>query len=219
MTKIRIVVADDHEMVRHGLHLSLDAEPDMAVVGEARNGEEAVRVARETQPDVLLLDVRFGESDGPEVCRAVIEAAPRTSVVMLTSYLQDGLVFRSLVAGAKGYVIKDVELEELKKMVRSVYRGAAVLDPKVTSQVVSTVSGLAASAGRATSPALQAAALSDTDLVVIRSVAEGMTNKQIGQRVHLSPHTIKDRLEKLFTLLGVRSRTEVVAEALRRGLM
>ena len=219
MAKIRVVVVDDHEVVRHGLRISLDLEPDMAVVGEARTGEEAVKVARETQADVVLLDVRLGEADGPEVCRRVLEVAPRSAVVMLTSYLQDGLVFRSLVAGAKGYVIKDVELGELKKMIRSVYRGAAVLDPKVTSQVVSTVSGLAAAGTRGPSAAIQAAALSETDLTIIRSIAEGQTNKQIGQRVHLSPHTIKDRLEKLFTLLGVRSRTEVVAESLRRGLM
>jgi two-component system NarL family response regulator len=217
MAKIRIVVVDDHEVVRHGLRLSLELEPDMNVVGEARAGGEAVQVARERQPDVMLLDVRLGDDDGPEVCRRVLEVAPRTAVVMLTNYMQDGLVFRSLVAGAKGYVIKDVELGELKKMIRSVYRGASVLDPKVTSQVVSTVSGLAAPS-RATR-AVHAASLSDTDLAIIRSLSEGMTNKQIGQRVHLSPHTIKDRLEKIFSVLEVRSRTEVVAEALKRGLI
>jgi two-component system NarL family response regulator len=217
MAKIRIVVVDDHEVVRHGLRLSLELEPDMNVVGEARTGDEAVQVARERQPDVMLLDVRLGDDDGPEVCRRVIEVAPRTAVVMLTNYMQDGLVFRSLVAGAKGYVIKDVELGELKKMIRSVYRGASVLDPKVTSQVVSTVSGLAAPSR--TTRAVHAASLSDTDLAIIRSLSEGMTNKQIGHRVHLSPHTIKDRLEKIFAVLEVRSRTEVVAEALKRGLI
>ncbi len=218
MTKIRIIIVDDHEMVRHGLRLSLGAEPDIAIVGEARTGDEAVQVARETQANVMLLDVRLGESDGPEVCRRVLEVAPRMAVVMLTNYVQDGLVFRSLVAGAKGYVIKDVELDELKKMIRSVYRGASVLDPKVTGQVVSTVSEIAGQRSR-TSPAVHAASLSDTDLTIIRSLAEGMTNKQIGLRIHLSPHTVKDRLEKIFGVLDVRSRTEVVAEAVRRGLI
>jgi two-component system response regulator DevR len=216
MPKIRIVVVDDHEVVRHGLRLSLDLEPDMTVVAEARTGEEAEREAQERQPDVMLLDVRLGESDGPEVCRRVLEVAPRTAVVMLTNYLQDDLVFRSLVAGAKGYVIKDVELGELKKMIRSVYRGTSVLDPKVTRQVVSSVSGLASASTRRS---LRAASLSETDLTIIRSLSEGMSNKQIGQRVHLSPHTIKDRLEKIFAIFEVRSRTEVVAEALRRGLI
>ena len=219
MAKIRIVVVDDHEVVRHGLRLSLDSEADMIIVGEARSGDEAVQVAREKQPDVMLLDVRLGEADGPDVCRRVIEVAPRTAVVMLTNYLQDGLVFRSLVAGAKGYVIKDVELDDLKKMIRKVYQGAAVLDPKVTTQVVTTVSGMAAAATKRANPVISAAALSETDLTIIRSLAEGMSNKQIGQRVHLSPHTIKDRLEKIFAVLDVRSRTEVVAEAMRRGLI
>lgn len=219
MAKIRIVIVDDHEVVRHGLRLSLDSEPDMVIVGEARSGDEAVQVAREKQPEVMLLDVRLGEVDGPEVCRRVLEVAPRTAVVMLTNYLQDGLVFRSLVAGAKGYVIKDVELDELKKMIRKVYRGAAVLDPKVTTQVVSTVSGMAAATTKRRNPVISAASLSETDLTIIRSLAEGMSNKEIGQRVHLSPHTIKDRLEKIFAVLDVRSRTEVVAEAMRRGLI
>lgn len=218
MARIRIVVADDHEVVRHGPRLSLDAESDMAIVGEARTGEEAVHVARDQQPDVMLQDVRLGESDGPEVCRRVLDVAPRTAVVMLTNYLQDGLVFRSLVAGAKGYVVKDVELGELKKMIRTVYQGLSVLDPKVTGQVMSTVPGMAAPATRR-GLAVNAATLSDTDLTIIRSQAQGMTNKQIGERVHLSPHTIKGRLEKMFRVLEVRSRTEVVAEAVRRGLV
>lgn len=132
MANIRIAVVDDHEVVRQGLRPALELEPDMAVVGEARTGAEAIELARQHQPDVMLLDVRLGDLDGPEVCRRVLDIAPRTAVIMLTNYLQDGLVFRSLVAGAKGYVIKDVELVELKKMIRVVYQGGSVLDPKVT---------------------------------------------------------------------------------------
>ncbi len=107
MRKIRIAVVDDHEIVRHGLKLSLELEPDMAIVGEARTGKEAVEVARRCKADVMLLDVRLGDIDGPDVCRRVLTAAPQTAVIMLTNYLQDDLVFRSLVAGAKGYVIKE----------------------------------------------------------------------------------------------------------------
>ena len=138
MAQIRISVADDHQVVRHGLRLSLELEPDMVIVGEASNGTEAIHVAGETQPDVMLLDVRLGDIDGPEVCRRVLVASPKTAVVMLTNYQQDELILRSLLAGAKGYVIKDVDLDELKKMIRSVYRGASVLDPKVTKQVISS---------------------------------------------------------------------------------
>lgn len=218
MAKVRIVVVDDHEVVRHGLKLSLGLEPDMDVVGEARTGEEAVRVAEEKRPDVMLLDVKLGDMDGPEVCRRVLATTPRTAVIMLTNYVQDGFVFRSLVAGAKGYVIKDVELAELKKMIRAVYRGEAVLDPKVTSQVISTAADLRT---RATAEAVgvSAAWLSDADLAILRYLSQGLTNKEIGSRVHLSPYTVKDHIEKIALSLGVRGRTEVVAEALRRGLI
>jgi two-component system, NarL family, response regulator DevR len=219
VSKIRIVVVDDHEVVRHGLRLSLELEPDMAVVGEARTGEEALRIVRESRPDVVLLDVRLEGADGPEVCRRVIDVAPRTAVIMLTNYLQDGFVLRSLMAGAKGYVIKDVQLSELKKMIRSVYRGGAVLDPKVTGQVISTatLSG-EVSLGRPGS-AWQVTALSETDLAILKHLSEGLTDKQIAGRVHLSPHTVKDHLEKIRTVLDVGSRTEIVATALRRGLV
>jgi two-component system NarL family response regulator len=217
---IRLVVVDDHEIVRHGLRLSLELEPDMVVAGEASTGAEAVEVALDVQPDVLLLDVRLGDIDGPEVCRRVLAVAPRISIVMLTNYLQDDLVFRSLVAGAKGYVIKDVQLGELKKMIRAVHRGNAVLDPKVTTQVISTATGrgMRAPARRAASPS-PGAALTDTTLGVVRCLAQGLTNREIGERVHLSPHTVKDHIQKLCDAFGVRSRAAVVAEAARRGLI
>src|SRR2546428_12354997 len=115
----------------------------MAVVGEARTGEEALRIVADCKPDVVLLDVRLEGADGPEVCRRILEVAPGTAVVMLPNYIQDGFVLRSLMAGAKGYVIKDVQLSELKKMVRSVYRGGSVLDPKVTGQVILTAKSAA----------------------------------------------------------------------------
>jgi DNA-binding NarL/FixJ family response regulator len=220
MSAIRIVIADDHQVVRHGLRLSLELEPDMVVVGEARNGGEAVRVAEEKRPDVMLLDVKFGdELDGPEVCRRILLASPKTAIVMLTNYQQDTLILRSLLAGAKGYVIKDVELEELKKMIRSVYRGAAVLDPKVTSQVISSMVGRTPLGGSGQGPVRPAGSLSETDLSIIRYLSVGLTNKEIGVRINLSPHTVKDHVEKISDLMGVRSRVEIVAEALRRGLI
>ena len=221
MPKIRMVVVDDHEVVRHGLRLSLELEPDMEVVGEARTGEDALRIVADCKPDVVLLDVRLEGADGPEVCRRILEVAPRTAVVMLTNYLEDGFVLRSLMAGAKGYVIKDVQLSELKKMIRSVFRGGSVLDPKVTAQVISTVtaSGDMPAARVAGRRSVTVTALSDTDLAILRHLAAGMTDKQIAGRVHLSPHTVKDHLEKIRALLDVGSRTEIVATALRRGLV
>jgi DNA-binding NarL/FixJ family response regulator len=215
--RIRIVIVDDHQVVRHGLRELLEREADMEVVGEAGTGEDAVRLAIEQQPDVLLLDVKLGDLDGPEVCRRITTAAPGTAVVMLTSYLQDVVLLRSLAAGAKGYLIKDVDLNELKRSIRSVHRGHCVLDPKVASRVIAkamrpgakVVNGTAASHG----------ALSETDLAILRHLAKGMTNKQIGARVHLSAYTVKDHLEKIGAAFAARSRTEIVAEALRAGLI
>jgi DNA-binding NarL/FixJ family response regulator len=217
--KIRIVVVDDHEVVRHGLRLSLELEPDMVVVDEARTGEDALRIVVDRKPDVVLLDVRLEGADGPEVCRRILEVAPRTAVVMLTNYVEDGFVLRSLMAGAKGYVIKDVQLSELKKMIRSVFRGGSVLDPKVTAQVISTVTAAGDAPAARGAGRLPVTALSDTDLAILRHLSAGMTDKQIASRVHLSPHTVKDHLEKIRALLDVGSRTEIVATALRRGLV
>src|SRR6266704_2641906 len=142
MATIRIAVADDHQVVRHGLRLSLELEPDMVVVGEARTGAE--------------------------VCHRVLLASAKTAVVMLTNYQQDELILRSLLAGAKGYVIKDVDLDELKKMIRSVYRGASVLDPKVTKQVISTVISRSGVPRPVRPLPNQAASLSETDLAIVR---------------------------------------------------
>lgn len=219
MPKIRIAVVDDHEVVRHGLRLSLELEADMVVVGEARSGEEALNLAREVKPDVMLLDVRLEGTDGPEVCRRVLEVTPRMAVIMLTNYLQDGFVLRSLMAGAKGYVIKDVQLSELKRMIRSVYRGGSVLDPKVTAQVISTATSSGELPSSKSGAPKNVTVLSETDLTIVKCLSEGLTNKQIANHVHLSPHTVKDHLEKIRAVLDVGSRTEIVAKALRRGLI
>lgn len=215
--RIRILIVDDHQVVRHGLRQLLERETDMEVVGEAGSGTEAVRVATEQRPDVVLLDVKLDDLDGPEVCRRLAVAAPGTAVVMLTSYLQDAVILRSLAAGAKGYLIKDVELHEVKRTIRAVHRGHSVLDPKVASRVIAKA--MAPGGKVANGKAVSQVALSETDLAILRHLAKGLTNKEIGAQVHLSAYTIKDHLEKIGTALAVRSRTEIVAEALRAGLI
>jgi NarL family two-component system response regulator YdfI len=218
MARIRIVIVDDHEIVRYGLRLALELEPDMVVVGEAGTGEEAVRVAATTLPDVILLDVKLGDIDGPDICARVLATAPKSAVLMLTSYLNDALVLRSLIAGAKGYVIKDVELTELKKMIRHVFRGSSVLDPRITTHVISTVAASRRPL-RARPLTNHVGALSESDVTIIRGLAEGRTSKEIAARVHLSPHTIRDRIARIGDVLGVRSRAAIVADAVRRGLI
>ena len=127
--RIRIGIVDDHEIVRRGLRAALEPETDMEVVADVRTGQEAVRVAEQLQPDVMLVDVRLEDTDGPSVCERVRAVTTDTAVVMLTSYHQDGMVLRSLAAGARGYVIKDVEVGALKGMIRAAHRGQCVLDP------------------------------------------------------------------------------------------
>jgi DNA-binding NarL/FixJ family response regulator len=215
--KIRIVIVDDHEIVRQGLRAVLGAEADMRIVGEAGTGDEAVRVAREQKPDVMLLDVRLQETDGPSVCERVLAIAPRTAVVMLTSYRENSMIVRSLAAGAKGYVLKDIEMAELKSVVRSVVRGHSVLDPKIASGVISAALGTRGmNNGQNTSVM---STLSNIDVAILHQLAQGRTNKEIARAVHRSPHTVKDRLEKIGLILDAHSRTEIVAEALRAGLI
>lgn len=219
MDKIRLVLVDDHEMVRYGLRCSLEAEIDMMVVGEAETGEEAVRLAHDHRPDVMLLDVKLGNMDGPEVCRRVLSIAPEIAVVMLTSYTQDGVVLQSLAAGARGYVVKDIELAQLKSAIRSVYRGHTVLDPKITGSLITRVTGQGAHTERGDVVAKPTAVLSDLEVRIVRDLSEGHSIKEIAERVHLSPHTIKDRLVKIRDKLAVRSRTGIVAESVKRGLI
>src|SRR2546428_11490187 len=134
--RIRILIVDDHEVVRCGLRQLLERETDMEIIGEASTGLDAVRIAEGKRPDVVLLDTKLGDIDGPDVCRRILTVSPATSVVMLTGYLREGVVLQSLAAGAKGYLIKDVELPEVKRTIRAVYRGHSVLDPKVASVVI-----------------------------------------------------------------------------------
>ena len=218
MPRIKLLIVDDQEVVRAGLRLTLEAEPDMQVVGEAASPDEAVRLATTRVPNIVLLDakLREGAVDGPDVCRRILASVPKTAVIMLSNYSQDPIVLRCLAAGAKGYLIKDVELSELKKVIRSVYHGSSVLDPKVTDGVISRATGPAA---HPASDSARPETLSDTDLAIIGHLAHGLTNKEIGARVNLSPHTVKDHLEKIAAVLGVHARTEIVAEALKHGLI
>jgi len=219
MDKIRVVLVDDHEMVRYGLHGILDAEPDMVVVGEAASGEDALRVARELEPDVLLLDVKLAGMDGPEVCRRVLGVSPRINVVMLTSYTQEAVILRSLAAGARGYIVKDIELGALKDAIRSVHRGHTVLDPKITGSLVARMTGRAPHSDPRRPDAVPTATLTELEVQIVQHLSEGHTIGEIAKRVHLSSHTVKDRLAKIRAKLAARSRTGIVAEAMRRGLI
>ena len=203
MRAIRIAIVDDHEVVRVGLRLTLDAEPDLEVVGEAGSAASAIALARDQRPDVMLLDVHLDEedADGPEAVAAVLEASPRTAVLLLLDRYQHTVVRQSQEAGAKGHVTKRAGLEEIKRAVRAVHRDGTM-------------------PGSAVAPAEPwTAKLSPTDLAIIHLLTQGLSNKAIAARVQRSPYTVKDHLRKIGAVLAVRSRTEIVAQALRHRIV
>ena len=216
---IRIAVVGGHEMVRVGLRHALETEPDMEVAGEAASGEAAVALARRERPDVMLLDVTLGEGgmDGPAACRSVLEASPRTAVLVLTDCRQDAAALTTLTSGAAGHLPKSVALAELKRVVRAVHGGAAAPDPPAVPGRERSPMAAPPAAGAPAGGAV--ARLTDLDLEIIRLLSQGLSNKEIGARVRLSPYTVKDHLKKIGSALSARSRTEIVARALRRGLV
>jgi len=206
---IRVLVADDHAILRGGLAAFLRAMEGMQLVGEAANGEEALRLARELQPDVVLMDIKMPVMDGVEATRAIRACCPRTQVVVLTSFVEDELVPRALEAGAIGYLLKNVSHQELAAAIRQAARGQSVLSPEATQALVE--------ATVRKSPLIEA--LTPREMQVLALMAEGLTNLQIGQQLGITESTIKSHVSTIIAKLGVASRTEAVALALRHGLV
>lgn len=206
---IRVLVADDHAILRGGLAAFLRAMEGMQLVGEAANGEEALRLARELQPDVVLMDIKMPVMDGVEATRAIRACCPRTQVVVLTSFVEDELVPHALEAGAIGYLLKNVSHQELAAAIRQAARGQSVLSPEATQALVE--------ATVRKSPLIEA--LTPREMQVLALMAEGLTNLQIGQQLGITESTIKSHVSTIIAKLGVASRTEAVALALRHGLV
>lgn len=210
---IRILIVDDHTVVRAGLRALLKGEPAFAVVGETGNGREAVTLARRLRPDVVLMDLRLtdgtgtGEgTDGIEATRQITAAVPGTRVVVLTSYDSQETVIRAIEAGARGYVLKAGPPEELFHAVRAAATGGMVLSPEAAERLASRMSD-------------PAPALSDRETQVVRLLAEGRNNRDIAAALFLSEATIKTHLVRIYRKLGTENRVSTVAEAARRGLI
>ncbi|MFF6806082.1 response regulator [Streptomyces sp. NPDC012616] len=205
---VRLLIADDHVVVRAGLRALLEGEPGIEVAGEAGSGEEAVRLARELAPDVVLMDLRFagGGMDGVEAVRRLTAEAPELPVVMLTSYAGRADVVRALEAGARGYVLKAGPPEELFRAVRGVAAGGMGLTPEIVEGLVGQVIGVRTE-------------LTQRELDVVRLMAEGHGNRSIAKALFLSEATIKTHLVRAYRKLGVDNRAAAVSEAARRGLI
>lgn len=211
MAPVRVVVVDDHEIVRTGLSALLSREPDVHVVGSAATGEEGLRVIAEFQPDVAVVDYSLPRMSGVEVCEEVVRRYPDTAVVILTAFAQDEVVLKAIEAGAKGYVYKDIEARDLKRAIRSIAKGDAVFDPKVTARVLRWAHRRSTGYGDNT--------LSLREVEALRLVATGATNRDIADSMHLSENTVKTYLRRALEKLNCHSRSEAAVLAARRGLL
>jgi DNA-binding NarL/FixJ family response regulator len=214
---IRVLLADDQSLVRAGFRALLDAEDDITVVGEASNGDEALRMTRELVPDVVLMDIRMPEVDGLEATRhiAADERLATVHVVILTTFELDEYVFEALRHGASGFLVKDTEPVELIAAVRAVARGDALLSPSVTRRLI----GEFASRSKAPPPSNALAQLTDREREVVTLIAEGLTNDQIAERLYMSPATAKTHANRAMAKIGARDRAQVVVAAYESGLV
>jgi len=206
---IRVMLVDDHTMVRRGLTTFLKVYDDLELAGEASSGEAAIRLCPEIRPDVILMDLMLPDMDGATATRAIRQQSPEVEVIALTSYKEPELIKSALEAGAIGYLLKDVSAEELAHAIRAAHAGRATLSAEATQVIVR-------SAGQPPEPGFDLTAREREVLVLL---AEGLTNDQIAARLTVSPSTIKSHVSNILTKLGVASRTEAVTLALRQGLV
>jgi DNA-binding NarL/FixJ family response regulator len=204
---IRVMLVDDHPVVREGLRGMLDAEPDLTVIGEAGSGEEAVALALAERPDVILMDLRMPGLDGAGATEKIMSSDIGSRVIVLTTYETDADILRAVEAGAAGYLLKDASRAELAGAIRAATRGETVLAPSVAGRLVR----------RMRQPAQQG--LSPREIEVLRLVGKGMTNADVGATLHISEATVKTHLLRVFNKLGVSDRTAAVTTAMELGML
>jgi DNA-binding NarL/FixJ family response regulator len=214
MEPIRILIADDHAILRQGLAQIFAAEPDMLVVGQAANGREAVQKALALRPDVGLMDINMPALDGVEATRRITAHLPKVGLIILTMYRQDRYVFEAIKAGARGYLLKDIDADELLRAIRAVARGETLIDPNMASKMLDEFGRLRAA--RARDEFLD---LTEREVEILRLVAVGASNQQIAGQLHLTEKTVRNRLTVIFEKLHINNRTQAALYALRGGLV
>ena len=211
---ITIILVDDHEVVRQGVRAFLDTQADLSVVGEAASGEEAVQLAEQLIPDVILMDlVMPGEIDGVEATRRVKNSSPRTQIVVLTSYHEDEHIFPAIRAGAISYVLKEIGSEELGEVVRKAANAEAVLHPRVAARLIQEVRGI-----RDVEPN-PFTELSDREMEVLRLIANGLSNALIAEKLVISEKTVKGHVSNILGKLHLADRTQAAVYAWREGIV
>jgi two-component system NarL family response regulator len=212
MEKIRVMLVDDHEIVRRGLVSMFQLDPEFEIVGEASSGEEAILKAQSIRPDVIVLDLKVGSSNGSQICHDILATTPQAKVMILTAFIDEEAIFECLSAGAKGYVLKDADAMRLLDQVKAVSRGEEVLDRRVLGILVNRFRDLNKRESRRM-------LLTPQEITIVKYVSEGLTNKQIAQKMILSDNTIKRHLQDIMNKLGVNNRAELVNRAMRENLI
>ena len=207
--RIRVIIVDDHVLVRSGLEVVLGMFDDIVLVGQAGDGSEAVRLCGELRPDVVLMDLVMPGMPGVEATRRILEACPETRVIALTSFIEDDLIGETLRAGAIGYLMKNVSADQLADAVRAAAQGRSTLAPEAADVLVRSVS----------TPRSQADALTAREQQVLKLMADGLTNADIAERLVIGVATVKTHVSSIIAKLGVSTRTEATALAIRRGLV
>jgi two-component system response regulator DevR len=210
---IRIVIVDDHEMVREGLRTILQPEADFEIVGETGLGGDVPDLVERTGPDIVLLDARLPDVSGPEVCRRLRGSHPGTRVIIVTTFSDDDLVDECIRAGARGFVVKDVEQFSLKQSIRAVHRGEGVIAPSIAGRILDRMRVLNATA-EPSRPSLNR-----VQVHILRLISEGFSNREIAVQVHLSENTVKSHVQEIFHRLEVRNRVEAAIRATKDGLI
>jgi NarL family two-component system response regulator LiaR len=211
---ITILLVDDHQVVRQGVRAFLDTQPDFTVVGEAESGEQALQLADENVPDVILMDLVLpGEIDGVEATRQIKKHSPRTQVVVLTSYHDDEFIFPAIKAGALSYVLKDIGPEELASVIRKASQGEAVLHPRVASRLIQEIQG------REDFSINPYNELSEREMEVLRLIAAGSSNAAIAEQLVISEKTVKGHVSNILSKLHLVDRTQAAVYAWREGIV
>jgi len=217
---IRVLVADDHPVVREGLSAIVDAEDDIVVVGEAWDGNEAVRLAHELRPDVVLMDLKMPNMDGVEAIEHIRSEVPGTYILILTTYADDEFILAGIRAGARGYLLKDAPPDELVRAIRIVSQGGSLLEPSVAARVLDRLSALMVDGDAdARGDSAQFTSLTSREKEILALLANGARNKDIADTLFISERTVKVHVTSLMRKLDANTRTEAVAKAIQRGLI
>jgi DNA-binding NarL/FixJ family response regulator len=212
MDKIRVLIADDHPIVREGLSATLSAEPDMTVVGEATNGIEAVEMSLATKPDVILIDLRMPVLDGATAMQRIRAQNRAVKFIVLTTYDTEEYVFKAIQAGAQSYLLKDVPSDEIVEAIRNIVSGKSVIEPAIANRVLERFSQMM-------SQVSQLRVLSDREIEVLKLMAKGEYNREIAATLSISESTVKTHIQSIFQKLDVKSRTEAIAKARTQAMI